>query len=57
MRKFYCPKCKLELNESDIKLEINSDVEDKGNGSPTFYKKFIYYCVKHNPPQIVEEVK
>lgn len=56
MQKFYCSKCKAELDESEVKAEINSIVEDNGHGSPIFYKKSKYYCIKHNPPFEVKEV-
>lgn len=50
MEKFYCSKCKAELDKSEMRAEINSIVEDDGHGSPTFYKKSKYYCAKHNLP-------
>lgn len=54
MEKFYCPQCKAELDKSEVRAEIESIAEDNGHGSPTFYKRSKYYCIKHNPPVPVE---
>lgn len=48
MEKFYCPKCRAKLDKSEVRAEIGSVVEDNGHGSPIFYNKSKYYCIKHD---------
>lgn len=53
MKNYYCPKCKIELDESMIKAVPIKSIEDDGHGSPTFYNTFSRHCVKCNA--LVEE--
>lgn len=46
MGKFYCSKCRRELNKSEVRAKINSLAQQDGS-SVHFYNVSDYYCVKH----------